>query len=51
MITIQYKPVILNGIDKTGMVETIEDAQALALIELGYASIFKTVEQFVGFFS
>jgi hypothetical protein len=39
MITIRYKPVIINGVDKSGKVETLPDAEGLHLISRGYAEI------------
>jgi len=34
---IKYNPVVINGVDKTGQTEDIDDKEALTLIKLGYA--------------
>ena len=34
---IKYNSVIINGVDKTGQVEDIDDKEALTMIKLGYA--------------
>jgi hypothetical protein len=34
---IKFNSVIINGVDKTGKVEDIDDKQALTMINLGYA--------------
>lgn len=38
---IKFNAVIINGVDKTGKVEDIEDKQALTMINLGYAELVK----------
>jgi len=39
MLTIKYKAVILNGVDKTGQVETLDDAKAMNMVKLGHAEL------------
>ena len=41
MITIRYKSVVINGLDRTNRVETLPDAQALQLVNMGYAEILR----------
>jgi hypothetical protein len=43
MITVRYKPVIINGMDKSGQVETVPDEQGQRLIAQGYAEIFEDI--------
>ena len=39
MITIRYKSVVINGLDRSNKVETLPDAEALQLVKMGYAEI------------
>ena len=41
MITIRYKSVVINGLDRTNKVETLPDGEALRLVKLGYAEILR----------
>jgi len=41
MITIRYKSVVINGLDRTNKVETLPDAEALQLVKMGYAEIVR----------
>ena len=41
MITIRYKSVVINGLDRTNKVETLPDAEALRLVKMGYAEILR----------
>ena len=41
MITIRYKSVVINGLDRTNKVETLPDAEALRLVKMGYAEIVR----------
>jgi len=41
MITVRYRNVIINGIDRSGRVETLPDSEALRLVELGFADAVK----------
>ncbi|MDD4986855.1 MAG: hypothetical protein PHQ43_13990 [Dehalococcoidales bacterium] len=41
MITIRYKSVIINGLDRTNKVETLHDDEALRLVKMGYAEIVR----------
>jgi len=41
MITIRYKSVVINGLDRTNKVETLPDAEALRLVRMGYAEILR----------
>ena len=41
MITIRYKSVVINGLDRTNKVETLPDAEALQLVRMGYAEIVR----------
>ena len=43
MLTIKYKAVILNGVDKTGQVETLDDARAMTMVKLGHAELVSNV--------
>jgi hypothetical protein len=36
---IKFNSVIINGVDKTGKVEDIDDKEALTMINLGYAEL------------
>jgi len=41
MITIRYKSVVINGLDRSNKVETLPDAEALQLVKMGYAEIVR----------
>ena len=41
MITIRYKSVVINGLDRTNKVETLPDGEALQLVKMGYAEIVR----------
>lgn len=41
MITIRYKSVVINGLDRTNKVETLPDVEALHLVKMGYAEIVR----------
>ena len=41
MITIRYKSVVINGLDRTNKIETLPDAEALQLVRMGYAEIVR----------
>ena len=41
MITIRYKSVVINGLDRTNKVETLPDGEALRLVKMGYAEILR----------
>ena len=41
MITIRYKSVVINGLDRTNKVETLPDVEALQLVKMGYAEIVR----------
>jgi len=41
MITIRYKSVVINGLDRSNKVETLPDAEALRLVKMGYAEILR----------
>ena len=41
MITIRYKSVVINGLDRTNKVETLPDGEALRLVKMGYAEIVR----------
>lgn len=41
MITIRYKSVVINGLDRSNKVETLTDTEALQLVKMGYAEIVR----------
>lgn len=41
MITIRYKSVVINGLDRSNKIETLPDAEALQLVKMGYAEIVR----------
>jgi len=41
MITIRYKSVVINGLDRSNKVETLPDGEALRLVKMGYAEILQ----------
>ena len=41
MITIRYKSVVINGLDRSNKVETLPDVEALQLVRMGYAEIVR----------
>ena len=41
MITIRYKSVVINGLDRSNKVETLPDGAALRLVKMGYAEIVR----------
>lgn len=39
MITVRYKSIIINGVDKSGKMETLPNEEAMRLVKYGHATI------------